>query len=228
MPGMATGPIDIARQLMEQGGPVMWPLLVMSLVSLSFTFERLLFWMTTNRPGRGRWLVTLCDLFRAGATEGVRSAIRGDASVYARTAAGILERGASEAAVIETVETVRPSIERFASVQSTIITAAPLLGILGTVTGIIKSFSLLSDGVSERVTDPSLVAGGIAEALITTAFGMLVAILALIPYAIFRAMTDRCFGRLEIIAATAEQGAESAKDRTPPVRAQTTRVPVAN
>jgi len=197
---------------MEQGGWVMWPLLVMSLVSMAFTFERLLFWMTTNRPGRGRWLITLCDLFRAGNTDGVRSAVRGDSSVYARTASGIIERGASDAAIVETVESVRPSIERFATVQSTVITAAPLLGILGTVTGIIQSFSLLSSGVSERVTDPSLVAGGVAEALITTAFGMVVAILALIPYAVYRAMTDRCFGRLEVIAAAAEQGAKSKTD----------------
>lgn len=197
---------------MEQGGWVMWPLLLMSLVSLAMTFERLLFWMTTNRPGRRRWVLTLCDLFRAGNADGVRSSLRGDASVYARTASGILDRGASDAAVIETVETVRPSIERFASAQSTIITAAPLLGILGTVTGIIQSFSLLSSGVSERVTDPSLVAGGVAEALITTAFGMVVAIVALIPYAIYRAMTDRCFGRLEVIAASAQQGTKSASE----------------
>lgn len=228
MPTMATGPIETAKLLMDQGGWVMWPLLVMSLASLAMTFERQLFWMTTNRPGRGRWLTTLCDLFRAGNRDGVRSAIRGDSSVYARTSAGVLERGTSDAALVETVESVRPSIERFASAQSTIITAAPLLGILGTVTGIIQSFSLLSSGVSERVTDPSLVAGGVAEALITTAFGMVVAILALIPYAIFRAKSDRCFGRIEVIAASAQQGAESgeaARDQRTE-RAKTPRVAV--
>lgn len=225
---MATGPFDTAKQLMDQGGWVMWPLLVMSLVSLAMTFERQLFWMTTNRPGRGRWLTTLCDLFRAGNTDGVRSAIRGDSSVYARTSVGVLERGTSDAALVETVESVRPSIERFSSAQSTIITAAPLLGILGTVTGIIRSFSLLSSGVSERVTDPSLVAGGVAEALITTAFGMVVAILALIPYAIFRAKSDRCFGRIEVIAAAAQQGADPDDEASAkhPERAKKPRVAV--
>ncbi|MCB9837727.1 MAG: MotA/TolQ/ExbB proton channel family protein [Phycisphaeraceae bacterium] len=209
---MNPGPIETARQLMEQGGWVMWPLLVMSLASLAMTFERALFWLATNRPGRGRWLITLCDLFRAHNHDGVRSAIRGDSSVYAATAGGVLERGTSDAAVIESVEAVRPAIERFSTAQSTIITAAPLLGILGTVTGIIRSFSLLSSGVSQRVTDPSLVAGGVAEALITTAFGMVVAILALIPYAIFRAKSDRCLGRLEVIAAAAQQGELAADD----------------
>ena len=215
---------------MEQGGWVMWPLLVMSVVSLTLSFERLLFWMTTNRPGRARWVITLCDLFRAGNRDGVQSAIRGDSSVYARAAASIQTRGASEAAIVESIESVRPSIERFGAMQSTIITAAPLLGILGTVTGIIQSFSLLSDGVSERVTDPSLVAGGVAEALITTAFGMVVAIMALIPYSIYRAMSDRCFGRLEVIAAAAEQGAtESAsKASNANKRTEPQRIPVAN
>lgn len=216
---------------MEQGGWVMWPLLVMSLASLAMTFERLLFWATTNRPGRRRWIVTLADLFRSGNREGVRSAIRGDSSVYARAAGGLLDKGASDAAMIETVETVRPAIERFSAAQSTVITAAPLLGILGTVTGIIQSFSLLSDGVSERVTDPSLVAGGVAEALITTAFGMVVAILALIPYAIFRAKADRCFGQLEVIAAAAQQGSGEATTQAESVareRTESSRVAVAN
>ena len=232
MPGMATGPIETARQLMDQGGWVMWPLLVMSLASLAMTFERQLFWMATNRPGRGRWLTTLCDLFRSRNHDGVRSAIRGDSSVYARTAAGVLERGTSDAALVETIEAVRPAIERFSTAQSTIITAAPLLGILGTVTGIIQSFSLLSGGVSERVTAPGLVAGGVAEALITTAFGMVVAILALLPYAIFRAKSDRCFGRLEVIAAAAQQGAvpaaENGDERPERERVKKPRIAVVN
>jgi len=210
---MVNGAIEAARQLMEQGGWVMWPLLVMSLVSLALTIERALFWASNNRPGRARWLLTLCDMLRTGNRAGARSAIRGDRSVYARMTLGVLDRGASEAATIEVIESVRPSVERFSTVQSTVVTAAPLLGILGTVTGIIQSFSLLSGGVSERVTDPALVAGGVAEALITTAFGMVVAIVALIPYAIHRAAADRCFGRLEVIAAAAAQG--QAPERAP-------------
>ena len=84
---------------------------------------------------------------------------------------------------------------------STIITAAPMLGILGTVTGIIQSFNLI--GSQNVMTDPHLVSGGIAEALITTAAGLVVALLTLFPFMAFRAQVDRSLGRLEVLVASA-------------------------
>src|SRR5690606_19187147 len=89
-------------------------------------------------------------------------------------------RGLSEVAAREAVETVRPAIERFSATLSTIITAAPMLGILGTVTGIISSFAAVgagaAGGAGEGPTDPTLVADGISQALYTTAFGLLIAV----------------------------------------------------
>ena len=90
---------------------------------------------------------------------------------------------------------------------STIITAAPLIGILGTVLGIIDSFQLLSAAGSDPISDPTQVAGGIAKALITTAFGLIVSAFTLFPYALTRASASRCIGRLESIGAAAIQGA---------------------
>jgi biopolymer transport protein ExbB len=91
-------------------------------------------------------------------------------------------------------------------VLSTIITAAPMLGILGTVVGIIQSFGLL--GSVDTVADPSAVAGGIAQALYTTAFGLIVALVTLFPYAIFRSLADKAFARLETLAAIAVERSE--------------------
>ena len=88
---------------------------------------------------------------------------------------------------------------------STIITAAPLLGILGTVIGIIQSFNLL--GVQETLTDPRTVSTGIAEALLTTALGLVVALVTLFPYMIFRSHVERSIGRMESLIAAAQQGA---------------------
>ena len=81
----------------------------------------------------------------------------------------LLDEGPSDAVAMEAVELQRPRIDRFMVALSTIITAAPLLGILGTVLGIIQSFRLL--GEQSVLTDPSDVAGGIAAALLTTALG---------------------------------------------------------
>lgn len=126
-----------------------------------------------------------------------------DASVYGRLAASLLGSGeasreALEALAAEQIEAIRPALERFAVPLSTIITAAPMLGILGTVTGIIRSFRLL--GGAEVVTDPALVAGGIGEALYTTAFGLVVALATLFPFVVFRSQADRALGRLEALA----------------------------
>src|SRR5690606_10220492 len=114
--------------------------------------------------------------------------------------------GLSEVAAREAIEIVRPAIERFSATLSTIITAAPMLGILGTVTGIIRSFAAVGAQAAAgagagEATDPTLVADGIAQALYTTAFGLLIAIVTLFPYVIFRARIDRALGRLELLAA---------------------------
>jgi len=87
---------------------------------------------------------------------------------------------------------------------STIITAAPLLGILGTVIGIIRSFNLL--GEQRMLTDTRLVATGIAEALLTTALGLVIALVTLFPYMAFRKQADRALGRMESLIASAQEG----------------------
>ncbi|MEX0887620.1 MAG: MotA/TolQ/ExbB proton channel family protein, partial [Phycisphaeraceae bacterium] len=95
----------------------------------------------------------------------------------------------------------RRRIERFLPTLSTIITAAPMLGILGTVLGIIASFDLL--GARPDATDPRQVSQGIAEALLTTAAGLVIAVFTLFPYNAFRAQIDRTLARLEALAAAA-------------------------
>jgi biopolymer transport protein ExbB len=82
-----------------------------------------------------------------------------------------------------------------------------MLGILGTVTGIISSFELL--GTGGGVTDPTAVAGGVAEALLTTAFGLLVALMTLFPYVWSRGQSERCLGRLEALVAAVAAGGET-------------------
>ena len=85
-----------------------------------------------------------------------------------------------------------------------------MLGILGTVTGIIKSFGLL--GNAEQVTDPAAMAVGISEALYTTAFGLIIALVVLFPYNHFRRSADRAMGVFETIGAAALESESGSKN----------------
>ncbi|MCA9281524.1 MAG: MotA/TolQ/ExbB proton channel family protein [Phycisphaerales bacterium] len=192
--------------LFEKGGPVMWPLLVMSVISVALTLERGVFWVRTHRPGRRKWLFSLAEALRTGDRAAAKAIAADDSSLYADAADLILARKVGPASAVELAETFRPVFDRFSLTLSTVITAAPLLGILGTVTGIIRSFQLL--GGSAQVTDINAVAGGIAEALITTAAGLVVALITLFPYMVFRAQSDRCLGNIELLVASATDNAK--------------------
>ena len=215
---------DLAM-LIERGGIVMVPLLVLSVISLMLSVERAWFWILMHGPGRLAQLGRLNASLRQGDTNQIKKALLPRRSVYGQLVRQLLEHGASDAVAIETVETQRPRIDRFMATLSTIITAAPLLGILGTVIGIIQSFNLL--GVQETLTDPRTVSTGIAEALLTTALGLVVALVTLFPYMVFRAHAERSIGRMESLIAAAQQGAGLApgeKRPTAPTSAAVTEV----
>lgn len=205
--------LERIQQLFTQGGVTMYPIVLLSLVSVAVSFERALFWARQHGPGRSMWLARMLDLLRAGDESGARAMIGRDSSVYARAAEALLDpTQAKRPGVLEVIEMTRQSAERFAAVLSTIITAAPLLGILGTVLGIIRSFDLL--GTGERVTDITAVASGIAEALITTAAGLIVALVTLFPAMAFRSAAHRCLGGVEALAEAAHQVRASSCSRS--------------
>lgn len=196
--------------LIERGGIVMVPLIIMSVVSLCLIIERIWFWVSLHGPGRARHLVKLNQAFRLGNLKAVRKLVPANRSIYDQVSRQILEHGATDAVAIEAVETQRPRVDRFMTSLSTIITAAPLLGILGTVLGIIKSFDLL--GGQQTLTDPQMVSVGIAEALLTTAMGLAIALLTLFPYMVFKAHVERSLGRMESLIAAAQQGVAASRN----------------
>jgi biopolymer transport protein ExbB len=204
-PPMLGGSIDTLSSLLVRGGWVMWPLLALSITSVTLCLERTWFWMRLHSPNRRERLNRLNAALRTGRTEEARRLIgRARSSVYSELAARLLEDKATDVVAIECVEELRPAVERFMPTLSTIITAAPLLGILGTVTGLISSFELL--GTSRMITDPREISGGIAEALITTAAGLIIALLTLFPYMMFKGHAERAYRRMESIIAAAQHG----------------------
>jgi len=188
--------LQTARDILSAGGWVMWPLLLLSLLSLTLVFERVLFWLGSG-SGKGSAAIDAAREHTDPAK--LRRTAAEGRDVYSRflaialAGAGPVGSGDIHAAA----ERVRPSIERFSATMSAIITGAPMLGILGTVVGIIDSFQLL--GSAGPITDPTQIAGGIAQALYTTAFGLVIALLTLFPHAAFRARTERCLDRLEVL-----------------------------
>jgi len=196
--------IQDLTMLIDRGGYVMVPLLILSVISVGLILERCWFWFLVGARGSNKRLDSLNLALRLGEHERAMKLASKDSSPYGHVAKALLEEGPSDAVAMGAIESQRPRIDRFMVALSTIITAAPLLGILGTVMGIIQSFRLL--GEQAVLTDPSDVAGGIAAALLTTALGLIIALVTLFPYMLFRGWSSRTIGRLEALIAAAQQG----------------------
>ena len=164
----------------RKGGPIMYPLLVVSILALTVILERLVF-LTREKSNRQPKVV---EAILAAVAEGdVNRAIRageGTTDFVARALTYAMrhrEKSLSNALVRAGANEVH-RFNRGISILDTCITAAPLLGLLGTVTGMMGSFGMLGGA---ELSAPAQITGGIAEALIATAFGLTIAISCLIP-----------------------------------------------
>ena len=182
--------------LMQKGGFVMYPLLLCSLISVTFIIERTLFWIRQNK-GRNQEVVNrMLHLVEKGRYDEISQLKAGSTDYVARMLfSGILHRefslkDALEMAAEEEIKTMQKHL----IVLDTIITLSPLLGILGTVLGIIHSFDLLG---STGIDHPQAVSAGIAQALLTTAAGLAIAIFTLIPYNYFQSRVEKAVRLLE-------------------------------
>jgi biopolymer transport protein ExbB len=164
-----------------KGGPIMWPLLATSFIAVMVVSERLLFiW----RERRRRDPEAVGHILRCTESGDIAKATRlgkGSSDFVARTLSyGLSHQHSSFSSAL--LQAANQELQRFSRslpVLDTIITLAPLLGLLGTVTGLIRSFGLLG---AQELGAPAAITGGIAEALIATAFGLSIAIIALIPF----------------------------------------------
>ena len=186
----------------HKGGPIMWPILIVSIVGLTVVIERIFWW-------GGRW-------FRRDPKriEKVFTAIEnGDVTEASRLSRGsrdpvlrMMWNGLNhQHASLQGALQVAAGIEikragRFLVVMDTLVTLAPLLGLLGTITGLIRSFSFL--GNEELAVQA--VTGGIAEALIATACGLGIAIFALIPFNFFTSRVSNLEFELQTAATNLE------------------------
>ncbi len=168
--------------IMSRGGPVMWPIALCSLLTVFITLRKLLQWsfyMLHVVAGNEAW-TTLLKTLPGGDKTAIEAAFKESTSPYTPLLEAALKHPTLPAK--EALEGVaHAEVRRLArglGLLDTIVTLAPMLGILGTVTGIIASFSLMG---SSGTDDPTGIAAGIAEALITTAAGLIVSMVALLP-----------------------------------------------
>jgi biopolymer transport protein ExbB len=189
--------------LIQNGGPVMYPLLACSLIAMTVIIERCIFWAKIEIDRKRPLVDEVLELCRCGDWATVRQKTMGCKDFVVRImVTGILHREfsllkAMEAAAADEVQRMR----RFMGVLDTMITVAPLLGIFGTVLGIISSFEMLG---SAGIEDPKAVTAGVAQALITTATGLGIAILSVFPYNYFSAKVDRATLDIEKYATSLE------------------------
>jgi biopolymer transport protein ExbB len=186
-----------------RGGPIMYPLLICSLISVTIIVERIIFWLAVKR-GRDTFLISeMLQLAEKGHYEKAAQRARGTQDYIARVLLeGIAHRSYSLSQALEMrAEEELKRMKRNLTILDTIITLAPLLGILGTVIGIINSFHLLG---AAGIESPRVVTEGIAQALITTATGLAIAIMTLIPYNYFLSRIERTAREIEKFASSLE------------------------
>ena len=195
----ATVPGPNLAALFKSGGFLMWPILLCSVVMVAFALERAvslrqahIFPETLRRE--------LMTLARNGEVTEATARCQAGRSPFARLMLACLQRAENdgfemEAALEEAGARVLYDLRRNCKVLAVLADISPLLGLMGTVTGMIKAFDVVARSGALGRTE--LLAEGISEALLTTAFGLIVAIPAVVCYHIFRSKAENLLRMME-------------------------------
>ncbi|MEY5009457.1 MAG: hypothetical protein RLZZ253_596 [Verrucomicrobiota bacterium] len=181
--------------LFHKGGPIMWPILLLSVAALTVVLERFLFIARERLRRKPSLVEDILTEVEKGRPETAAQLGKETQDFVARALTYALthrDRSFSEA-MLRAANWELKRFSRGLTLLDTTITLAPLLGLLGTVTGMIRSFGMLGGA---ELGAPTAITGGIAEALIATAFGLGVAITALLPFNYLNARLEEA--RLEM------------------------------
>jgi len=179
-------------ELFNEGGAFMWPILVLFVVGLAFSIERV-FTLTRASVNTRKFLARLHSALQEGGIEGAAA----ECEKTPGPVASILHAGLSRAD--KGLESVEKSITNAGSIEmaflergmvvlSTVIVLAPMLGFTGTVQGIVDAFDAIK---TANDISPTIVAGGISKALLTTLFGLVVAMIIQVFYNFFTSRIDK-------------------------------------
>jgi len=199
---------EIAEQnlfmIIQQGGLLLYPILIASFILVLFVFERLISLRRRRvipRPFVRQFLHQLRE--REIDQHQALRMCRKNGSPVAQVFAGAVQKWGRpavevEQAIIDSGERVTGGLRRYLRLINGVATVTPLLGLLGTVVGMIQAFNDIA--TADAMGKPELLAAGIGEALITTAGGLTVAIPALIAYMFFLSRVDRLVMDIDAVA----------------------------
>lgn len=185
-------------ELIKAGGWLMWPIMACSIVAMAIVLERLWAYRSSKVVPGG----LLPQIWQAEQSQQIDGSYLSDLRAHSPLgrilAAGLANRRKSREVMKEAIEEeghqVVHELERYLNTLGTIAAITPLLGLLGTVIGMIKVFTAITDA---GVGNPAVLAGGISEALITTAAGLSVAIPALMFHRYLSGRVDKLVVQME-------------------------------
>jgi len=189
-------------EIIQKGGVVMYPILLCSVLSLAIFLERL-FSLREGRIIPKKFIKEVEEFIRMKKfNEAIALCSTSNSSIARIIYAGLKKAGKQKdeikEAITEQGKQEAMELERFLTTLGTIAGVSPLLGLLGTVTGMIKTFNVLA--ISKQLGDPGMLSAGISEALITTAAGLIVAIPSFIFYKYFTSKVDKLIVKMEGIS----------------------------
>ncbi len=166
----------------------MWPLLLISITSLACIFERIAYWKDVIKQNDSKLMITVekystissVDFIKQNEISSIplEKVLLDSLKIIDRSLVNDKNTIDLKLALEISIQSIQAEFGKFSNLFSTIITVSPLLGLLGTVLGLINSFSFIKLG--ESAVNAQEVTGGISEALISTATGLIIAIITLI------------------------------------------------
>ncbi len=174
-------------EFMQKGGPIMWPILLCSVIAFAIVIERLIQLRRAQIDTRSFMEQISKSLKRNKIMEALEICNKTQGPIANILKAGILKHDRPRQEIREAIEDASvhevPHLEKNLPVLATVAHVSPLLGLLGTVTGMVAAFQVIqSKSSSVTPVNPGDLAGGIWEALLTTVFGLCVAIPTFVAY----------------------------------------------
>src|SRR5450432_2696931 len=180
-------------ELFEAGGIIMWPILIISFLGITVAVERILFIIRESSSREPEVVEKMLEHVESRDIDGAIELGKKSKDFVARILTYALsnkEHSLSNAFIRASNQELNRFQQGMATLD-TVITAAPLLGLLGTVTGMMRTFGALGASGSDMGAAANTVIGGVAEALIATMCGLGIAIICLFPFNILNARTEQ-------------------------------------